>query len=212
MKISKGFSCVSSSSRAGRQRGVVLLVCLIVLVILLAGGVAVVRSMNTSLTSAGNLAFRRDLVNQGERAVSFVLTNKLASGGALANATDDLPSENFKATKLDTNTQGVPLALLDDKAFATVGQSANDLADAVAQVSIRYVIDRLCSSTGPATSTGCVQSSAAPAGGTASPTPSPPPPTATIYRLSLRVSGPRDTQVFMQSTFTKPDQEGTASP
>lgn len=198
--------------RRRHQRGVVLLLCLIVLVILLAGGVAVVRSMNTSLTSAGNLAFRRDLVNQGERAVSFVLANKLASGGALSNATDDLPGENFKATKLDTNAQGVPLALLDDKAFGAVGKASNDLTDAVAQVSIRYLIDRLCTSTGPATSTGCVQSSAAPAGGTASPTPPPTPPTATIYRLSLRVSGPRDTQVFMQSTFTKPDQEGTASP
>ena len=194
----------TSSSRAGRQRGVVLLLCLIVLVILLAGGVAMVRSMNTSLTSAGNLAFRRDLVNQGERAVSTVLA-KFASSGTLVNATDDVPGENFKATKLDTNTQGVPLALLDDKTFATVGQASNDIADTAAQVGIRYLIDRLCSSTGTATSTNCVQSSAAPAGGTATPTPPPAPPTATIYRLSLRVSGPRDTQVFMQSTFTKPD-------
>ncbi|MGJ7505313.1 MULTISPECIES: pilus assembly PilX family protein [unclassified Variovorax] len=192
------------SLRAARQRGFVLLFCLIVLVILLAGGVAVVRSMNTSLTSAGNLAFRRDLVNQGERAVSLVLA-KFAGTGTLANATDDLPGENFKATKLDTNTQGVPNALLDDKTFAAVGKASNDIADAAAQVSIRYVIDRLCGSTGPATSTGCVQSSAAPAGGTVTPTPPPAPPTATIYRLSLRVSGPRDTQVFMQSTFTKPD-------
>ena len=198
--------------RRRHQRGVVLLLCLIVLVILLAGGVAVVRSMNTSLTSAGNLAFRRDLVNQGERAVSLVLANKLASGGALANATDDLPGENFKATKLDTNTQGVPLALLDDKAFGAVGKASNDITDAAAQISIRYVIDRLCTSIGPATSTGCVQSSAAPAGGTASPTPPPTPPTATIYRLSLRVTGPRDTQVFTQSTFTKPEHESTASP
>lgn len=189
---------------ASRQRGVVLLFCLIVLVILLAGGVAVVRSMNTSLTSAGNLAFRRDLVNQGERAVSAVLA-KFATAGTLANATDDLPGENFKATKLDTNTQGVPKALLDDKTFETVGKASNDIADSAAQVSIRYVIDRLCASTGPATSTGCVQSSAAPAGGTASPMPPPTPPTATVYRLSMRVSGPRDTQVFVQSTFTKPD-------
>lgn len=193
-----------SSSRAQGQRGVVLLLCLIVLVILLAGGVAVVRSMNTSLTSAGNLAFRRDLVNQGERAVSFVLANKMASGGPLANATDDLPGENFKATKLDTNTQGVPLALLDDKTFGSVGKADKDIVDAAAQVSIRYVIDRLCSSTGPATSTGCVQSSAAPNAGTGGGA-RPLPPTATIYRLSLRVTGPRDTQVFMQSTFTKPD-------
>jgi type IV pilus assembly protein PilX len=202
---------LSSTRAATRQRGVVLLLCLIVLVILLAGGVAVVRSMNTSLTSAGNLAFRRDLVNQGERAVSVVLA-EFSSNGALVNATDDVPAQNFKATKLENNPQGVPLALLDEKAFKTVGTVDKDIKDADAQISIRYVIDRLCTSTGPATSTGCVQSSAAPAGGTASPTPPPTPPTATIYRLSLRVTGPRDTQVFTQSTFTKPEHESTASP
>jgi Tfp pilus assembly protein PilX len=195
---------IPKSLRPARQRGVVLLFCLIVLVILLAGGVAVVRSMNTSLTSAGNLAFRRDLVNQGERAVSAVLA-KFASTGTLASATTDLPGENFKATKLDTNAQGIPKALLDDTAFATVGKASNDITDATAQVTIRYLIDRLCTDSGAATSTGCVQSAAAPSGGTASPTPPPAPPTATIYRLSLRVSGPRDTQVFVQSTFTKPD-------
>ncbi|MGJ7501694.1 pilus assembly PilX family protein [Variovorax sp. ZT5P49] len=189
---------------AMRQRGVVLLFCLVILVILLAGGVAVVRSMHTSLSTAGNLAFRRDLVNQGERAVSAVLA-KFATSGALATATTDVQAENFKATKLDTNAQGVPKALLDDTTFATVGKASNDITDSTAQVSIRYVIDRLCTSSGTATSTGCVQSSAAPSGGTAGPVPPPPPPTATVYRLSMRVSGPRDTQVFVQSTFTKPD-------
>ncbi|SEM46040.1 Tfp pilus assembly protein PilX [Variovorax sp. YR750] len=196
---------LSMSARlAKRERGVVLLFCLIVLVILLAGGVAVVRSMHTSLTSAGNLAFRRDLVNQGERAVSAVLT-KFATGGTLATATADVPAENFKASRLDTNAQGMPTVLFDDTAFATVGKTSNDIVDATAQVSIRYVIDRLCTASGTATSTGCVQSSAAPSGGTAGPVPPPPPPTATVYRLSMRVSGPRDTQVFLQSTFTKPD-------
>ena len=194
---------LSSTRAATRQRGVVLLLCLIDLVILLAGAEAVVRSMNTSLTSAGNLAFRRDLVNQGERAVSVVL-GKFAPGGPLANATDDVPAENFKATKLDTNAQGVPKALLDETAFKTVGTAGKDILDADAQVGIRYLIDRLCSATGTSTSTDCVQSSAAPVGGTSN-RPSPTPPTATIYRLSLRVTGPRDTQVFMQSTFTKPD-------
>ena len=196
---------LSMSERlARRERGVVLLFCLIVLVILLAGGVAVVRSMHTSLTSAGNLAFRRDLVNQGERAVSAVLA-KFATGGTLAATTADVPAENFKATKLDTNAQGMPTALFDDTAFATVGKTSNDIVDSTAQVSIRYVIDRLCTASGAATSTSCVQSSAAPSGGTAGPVPPPPPPTATVYRLSMRVSGPRETQVFLQSTFTKPD-------
>lgn len=189
---------------AKRERGVVLLFCLIVLVILLAGGVAVVRSMHSSLASAGNLAFRRDLVNQGERAVSAVLA-KFAATGTLATATDDVPAENFKASRLDTNAQGMPTALLDDSSFASVGKTSNDIVDTTAQVSIRYVIDRLCTGSGTATSANCVQSSAAPSGGTAGPMPPPAPPTATVYRLSMRVSGPRETQVFLQSTFTKPD-------
>jgi type IV pilus assembly protein PilX len=162
---------LSSTRAATRQRGVVLLLCLIVLVILLAGGVAVVRSMNTSLTSAGNLAFRRDLVNQGERAVSVVLA-EFSSNGALVNATDDVPAQNFKATKLENNTAGRAAGAAGRQGIQDCRHGRQrPQADAGAQVSIRYVIDRLCSSTGPATSTGCVQSSAAPAGGTASPTP-----------------------------------------
>jgi hypothetical protein len=70
---------------------------------------------------------------------------------------------------------------------------------------MRYVIDRLCSATGPALSTDCVQSSAAPTGGTAGAYTVIPPPAATVYRLSVRVTGARSTQVFVQTTFTKQD-------
>lgn len=188
-----------------RERGVVLLFCLIVLVILLVGSVAVVRSMNASLFGAGNLAFRRDLVNQGEQAIDVVLT-KFKTGGALASATTaDLPASNYKASALATNAQGVPTALLSDEAFAAVGQASNDLAGATSDVKIRYLIDRLCTSAGAATSSGCVQSSSAPTGGTASASAPLTARTATVYRLSIRVSGPRDTQVFLQTSFNKQD-------
>jgi len=45
--------------RPSRERGVVLIFTLIILLILTIGAVALLRSMNTSLFSAGNLAFRR---------------------------------------------------------------------------------------------------------------------------------------------------------
>ncbi len=44
---------------ASRQRGVVLIFTLIALLILTIGAVALMRSMNTALFGAGNLAFRR---------------------------------------------------------------------------------------------------------------------------------------------------------
>jgi type IV pilus assembly protein PilX len=190
-----------------RERGVVLIFTLIILLILTIGGAALVRSMQSSLFSAGNLAFRRDLMNQGEQAVSTVLT-QFKAGGALVSATDaDLAAANYKSSILPANAQGVPLALLDsDAAFSLVG-SAPDLIGATSDVRIRYVIDRLCSVTGPASSTLCVQSSANASGGSSfsSYGGSVPPPTATVYRLSVRVSGARSTQVFLQTTFTKPD-------
>ena len=193
-------------ARSAAQRGVVLIFCLIVLVILLAGGVAVVRSMNSTMFSAGNLAFKRDLLNQGQQAIVRTVS-LFATGGALAgkDGTSDA-SLNYSAVKLAANAQGIPSALLgDDAAFAAIGRKANDFKGATEDVEIRYVIERLCSAEGVASSTNCVQAQSAPAGGPERVPPPPPPPTATVYRLTARITGPRDTQVFTQTTFSKPD-------
>jgi len=191
-----------------RQCGVILIFTLIVLLILTIGGLALVRSMQSSLFSAGNLAFRRDLVNQGEQAVANVMA-EFGGGGILSTSavTDgDLPSANYTSTALQTNPQGVPTALLDDTVFGTVGQPSNDIAGpANSNVTIRYVIDRLCNTTGVASSATCVQSTGLPTGGTHNRNTAVAPPSATVYRLSARVTGPRNTQVFLQTTFTKPD-------
>jgi Tfp pilus assembly protein PilX len=195
-----------------RQQGVVLIFSLLVLLILAIGAVALLRSVNSSLLSAGNLAFHRDLVNQGEQAVSIVMTEFKTNGPPLSGAptTADLPAANYKSTVLPTNAQGVPLALLDDTAgpngFLSVGTAANDIVPtANSQVTIRYVIDRLCTNTGTASSPNCVQSTGLPTGGTANRNTAVAPPSATVYRVSVRVTGPRNTQVFLQTTFTKPD-------
>lgn len=188
-------------SQYSRQRGVILIYTLIILLILTIGAAALVRSMHSSLFSAGNLAFRRDLVNQGEQAVANVIT--AFKTGTFPDTTADAPAANYSSTILPTNREGVPNVLLNDNAFSGT-YSAPDITGATADVNIRYIIDRLCSVTGPADGTQCVQSSAAAPGGTA-PGTGLAPPSATVYRLSVRVSGTRGTQVFLQTTFTRPD-------
>jgi len=192
-----------------RERGVVLIFTLIILLILTIGAVALMKSMNYSLFSAGNLTFRSDLVNQGEQAVAYVLA-EFQPGGALVNsATTNVnqPSLNYSATTLPANTQGVPTALFNNTAFAAVA-SASDITGATSDVKIRYIIDRLCSATGASLGNDCVQSTAQPTGlgivggGNGSGLP---PPTATVYRLTVRVTGLRGTQVFLQTSFTKAD-------
>ena len=105
---------LSKMHAPARERGVVLLFCLIILVVLLAGGVAVMRSMDTSLFGAGNLAFKRDLVNQGELAIAkamreFQTSGALAATGATSSS---LPGANYSAIQLAANAQGIPEVLL----------------------------------------------------------------------------------------------------
>jgi Tfp pilus assembly protein PilX len=199
-----------------RERGVVLIFTLIILLILTIGAVALMKSMNISMFSAGNLAFRQDLVNQGEQAVQTVMA-EFTSPGVYANnpATDaNIPAANYSATMLPQNPQGIPLALLASDATFQAAWTAPDIvaanytagSTASPGVTMRYIIDRLCApGTAEAFSATCVQSTAAgtnkdtrDANGLGAPS-------STVYRVTVRITGPRNTQVFLQSTFTKPN-------
>lgn len=190
------------------QRGVVMLFGLIALAIMLIGAAAMVRSMNTSLVNAGNLGFKRDMTNQGERAVATVVD--LLRTGALAGEVARQSSStalNYSAAILPVNAQGIPTALLSDTGFAAVGLASNDITLTDQAIVVRYVVDRLCVSTGPQAAGQCSMandpkdlSDNARSGGI----------TAedllasdrVVYRLSVRVIGPRNTQAFYQSTLT----------
>lgn len=194
--------------RAARQgeRGVVLLVTLLALVIMLLGAVALLRSFSASTTLAGNLAFKRDLVNQAERAavVAMATLQTGALAGEAARAAH-LQASNYRAAMLPTNDQGIPLALLSDAAFTAVASAANDIVVAEQAVRLRWVLDRLCTDPGTELVLGTDRCTVGPTpdarGGSASD-----PVVATqqpqvLYRLSIRVDGPRNTQAFFQTTL-----------
>lgn len=207
-------SAMPRTSRA-QQRGVVLVFAMIALVLMLIGAAAIMQSMNTSLFTAGNLGFKRDLTNQGERALNTVLT--LVSSGALgsdAARQANNTAQNYSATIFtDTNGQGIPAALLTDAAFAAVGVVGNDITIADMSVTVRYVVDRLCATGTTAVSpTACsVAGNVAPLGGSSSESARAEDASAggigallpqAIYRVTIRVAGPRGTQSFFQATFT----------
>ena len=207
---------------ASRQRGVVLLFSLIALVVLLIAAVALMRSFNSSLFLSGNIAFKRDLQNQGERAIDTALT-QFRAGGSLDNTgarAANVQAQNYSAVMLPTNAQGIPAALQSDggaNGFLAVGDVGKDIAVPDQQVQVRYVVDRMCSQPGDEATLGpgvCVLSNnPPPAGGSASDLQNAArslngqkgaASLGVVYRLSVRVRGPRDTQAFFQSTFTVP--------
>lgn len=216
-----------SSRSAARQRGVVLLFSLVALVVLLIAAVALMRSFNTSMFMSGNIAFKRDLQNQGERAMDQVLASFRAGGSLATDAarSADLPSSNYSAVMLPANVQGIPADLvLSDSAFAAKW-TVPDIAPTDQGVTIRYLIDRMSNVAGSCGALGpnvcLLAGNKAPAGGSASslqnatrtlPVPVAPGASApkavitgtAVYRMTVRVIGPRDTQAFFQSTFTAP--------
>jgi type IV pilus assembly protein PilX len=186
-----------------RQRGVIMFFTLVTLVILLLAVTGLVRSFGTSLTLAGNIAFKRDLANQGERAMAQAIT-QFKSGGALVTSSAreaNLLDSNYFAAALASDSHGIPLMLINDSIFSGTG---GDITDSNTNVTIRYVIDRLCDSAGAFNSSTCVSVKLTNTeGGTGwlarskvgkenQP----------VYRISVRVAGPRNTQAYLQSTFT----------
>jgi type IV pilus assembly protein PilX len=201
------------ASRTQGQRGVTLLYGLLALLIMMVGAAAMVRSMNTSMLISGNLAFKRDLTNQAERAAAQVMP-QLQTGALAAEATrqNNQVNLNYSATLLPTNDQGMPAALVDNTAFAARGSTANDITVNDQAVTVRYLIDRLCANTGVPDDSHCTMADAGNArGGSASQLLTAEDSSGggkgalqplVVYRLSIRVSGPRNTQAFFQSTFS----------
>ena len=195
------------------QQGVVMLFGLIALAIMLIGAAAMVRSMNTSLFNAGNLGFKRDLTNQAERGVATVLT--LLQSGALGTEAARQSSstvQNYSATMLATNAQGLPNALVSDSSFSTFGSSGNDISVSAQAITVRYLVDRLCVNTGVAAANHCTMADDPnPAGGSGSESIRAEDSSSggagavgqrVVYRVSIRVGGPRNTQAFFQTTLT----------
>jgi type IV pilus assembly protein PilX len=199
----------------GRQHGAVLLFGLVVLAVMLIGSVAMVRSVEQSLFGAGNLGFKRDMGNQAERA-ALVARDLLETGplSTPASRESHRPANNYRASVLPENGQGIPVALVgDDAAFVAIGDAANDIevrVGGVAVARVRWLLDRLCRQTGVALPSDCVlvdddlpgasgsdllNAEDASAGGPGAT------PIATYYRLSVRVDGPRGTRGFFQSLY-----------
>lgn len=208
-----------SLARRG-ENGVVLLLALMVLVVLLISSTALIRSFDVSLASAGNIAFKRDLAQQSELAVETALARFRPTGVFAASAAraNNNPGQNYSATVLATNASGIPQVLLADPLPAIVGT-----VNGQDGVTIRYVIDRLCTEVGDDGALGadkCVigntiqidggsaadwlraerGSSVAAGGAGAGLAGALPPPV--MYRVSIRVDGPRNSQSFFQSTFS----------
>lgn len=190
------------------QRGLILFVALIVLVAMSLAGIALMRSVDTNVLIAGNLAFRQATANIGDIGVEAARNWLNANSGSL---NQDQPG-GF--TAYWANAQAGVTNFL---ATAPSGPADFDWSTAQTATSpdpayeIAYVIHRLCGTAGDpnVAATGCIKASVGAGTSTAGGSKGEvtygaqglPGTSTTFYRVTVRVTGPRNTFGYVQAVL-----------
>ena len=201
----RGLSPVLSGAR---QKGVVLFIALIVLVAMTLAGLALVRSVDTSNIIAGNLAFKQSTTQAAdvgiEVAVSALPTIIATTLDSVVTGTSYL----YYPTRRVHDTKGVPTTKEYDGSAGlgtAINWSSVPVAQTVAGNEVKVVIDRLCQGPAPVTDLegkcfsepgiggGSKKAGAVVFSGT----------TTVYYRVTARVSGPRNTVSIVQAVLSR---------
>ncbi len=205
----RGLSPVLSGAR---QKGVVLFIALIVLVAMTLAGLALVRSVDTSNIIAGNLAFKQSTTQAAdvgiEVAVSALPTIIATTLDSVVTSVAPGASYLYYPTRRVDDAKGVPTTT-EYTASAGAGTAINwssvPIASTVAGNEVKIVIDRLCRGPAPVTDLegqcfsepglggGSKKAGAVVFSGT----------TTVYYRVTARVSGPRNTVSIVQAVLSR---------
>ena len=194
---------------APRERGAILFVALIVLVAMSLAGIALMRSVDTNVLIAGNLAFRQSATAGGDWGIEDARA-WITGSPALLN--DDLSTPYFYATwqeNLDLTGNNSLISNDYNWDSTNTGEHPRDLGFDAAGNRVQYVIHRLCDKAGQPNDVNCVKSSLV-AGSMAAGTSKvitgagggPVPGKASVlYRVTVKITGPRNTVSFVQAVM-----------
>ncbi|MDP2827754.1 MAG: hypothetical protein Q8O37_04025 [Sulfuricellaceae bacterium] len=210
MKTTAKKSIRPKSKALDKQQGVVLLIALIMLVAMTMAGVALVRSVDTTTMIAGNLAFKQSATSSGDRGVETAIAWLTTNAGSLE--ADNTAGGYYAASQdcLDLTGNGSKPSASCTPPYTALDWDANAAtlsADAVGN-KINYVIHRMCDAAGPLDGGSCATEQDTQAGsstgGVRQMTTYQPGTWATVanrgyYRITVRVSGPRDNMSYVQT-------------
>jgi len=185
-----------------RQRGVILMISMIVLVAMTLAGIALVRSLDTSNIIAGNLAFQQAAVNAGdvgtETAVTWLQNN--VAGTTLQQS---IPAQGYVASRQDP-AAGQSWDSFWTNTLVPAGQVVTLTQDSNTGNTVSYTIQRMCAQVGdpavPLTDCAVLQTTGSSAGSSKG--------SGVIalqynsqvyYRITSRIAGPRNTVAYVQT-------------
>lgn len=186
---------VKNYSVAKQQKGLVLFIALIALVAMSLAAAALVRSVDSGILVAGNLAFKQSAIMSAETGIA-----------------DAYRYINVNSAALTADANGY-FASFDDtkslKSTGTWGATNSFLAptDSVSGNETRYIVQRMCRSAGATDSipNNCMSgdsqkvASSQASQSYANQDPATPDGASTVYRVTVRVVGPKNTTSYLQA-------------
>jgi Tfp pilus assembly protein PilX len=173
------------------RRGVTILVVLVLLSVMLLGGLALARMTEIGSMAAGNAAFREASLQASEIGLNEVFA-RLRDAGVV-------PDENqavgtwYQPTVTGTDADGLPNVDWDTMPEIVVGQ-----------YQVRYYSDRICENAVPADPLReCLVKQLPQLTSADFNKEKLDPPNAKQFRVTIRVTGPKGTQTWVQSMVTK---------
>jgi len=207
----------------GKDDGVVLMVALIILVALTISGIALIRSVDTTNIISGNLAFQQSATHAAEMGTEDALATFLQTSAETALYNDSFVDGYAASTPAGVwlapgDTAGNPdpalwdtywLAVIDPQPKAAPvaakscghggGRACTLPTDTATGNTVSYTIQRLCGASGDPAYGVCASSSGRYAECHRLPCAPILMPTQYYYRITSRVSGPRNTISYVQA-------------
>lgn len=186
-----------------KQDGIILIIALIMMVAMTLGGLALMRSVHTTTVIAGNLAFQQAATNSADRGLETAISWLEATKAANVNALDtDNAALGYTATKLTTDdaSYNQDWAALWSSVWTQRG--IRSIGDDGAGNSVQYVIQRMCNQTGSSSTAKCATSPldvTSSGGSKGAGVQAINVNSQVYYRVTVRVSGPRNTSSFVQA-------------
>ncbi|RZJ02308.1 MAG: hypothetical protein EOP39_22800 [Rubrivivax sp.] len=178
------------------QRGIVMIIALVVLVAMSLAGLALLRSMSTGVAIAGNVAFKQNATSVGDLGLEAARLWLVTEGAK--------PGELLNVSNTDEGYHAAWSAGFDPLTYDWGTGIKDYTADDGTGNRVRYVIHRLCSVEGSLSVAGqqCVIPTGEVEKGTGGGGASGPGVSAAIkrpyFRVTARVDGPRDTVSYVQ--------------
>lgn len=188
--------------------GVVLFVALLVLVVLGLAAAALFRSVDTATLVTGNLATQQAAAAAVDRGIERAIHALWEPDAPVTDRTQHDLEQNYYACiqggagsclVAGSAIPEIPATLASTAAFEAAGLNAALVPDDAAGNAVRYVIERMCLAAGTSVGSNCTMA-AIPAGEAGTQHYGEPiDPGDAFYRVTVRVTGPRNTVVYGQA-------------